>query len=151
MDMLERIERLERETADLKRRAKAWQAAALSILVVGLIASCKRNPTPATAQTQSAAAQPQTQKEVRTEMLMIMSPEGQLRGLFGNSEKGTSLVFMDPAGKQRMTLSLVNDGPAMLTMQDAKEKPRLSVGLSEKGEPIVSTFDAAGEETDLTE
>src|SRR5688572_21988033 len=92
MDLLERVELLERETAVLKRRASGWRAATGALVVIGLFASCRAAP-PSGAQTPAPAAN-QPQKEISTQTLNVTDAQGRPRAALGVAENGSVVLAM---------------------------------------------------------
>lgn len=151
MELVERVEALEREMAVWRRRATGWRIAALAVVVAGLVASCRSTPPP-TMQQAGAQNEPakQVQKEVRSEMFMVVDSKGVARALLGATEKGATFMLMDSGGKSRVTVAVPEDGAALLMAQDKNEKPRAMFGMNAEGKPIVSTIGADGKVNDLT-
>jgi hypothetical protein len=152
MDLLERVEMLERETTALKRRANGWRFTTCALIVLAVIASCRvAPPTQAQPPSGAGAGQPQTQKEVRTETLNVVDAQGHPRVVLGvSSDNAATLAMMDANGKPRMSVAVLTDGTALLTAIDTNEKPRTLFGVNNAGTPIVTTLDANGKKTDLT-
>lgn len=152
MDLRARIEALERETASLKRRVGSWRLATYGLIVLGLAASCRvAPPTQAQAPAGGSAGQPATQDEVRTKTLNVVDSEGHPRVVLGTSGKRSVLTLMDTAARPRLSMTVLEDGTALLTATDTKDKPRAIFGVNNKQAPVVATLDADGTLNDLTE
>ena len=135
----ERLEKVERELAQVKRRNGRFViagVAALACVVVLLVAS-------ACAPEAHAQAKAQIAPVVWARKFVLVGENGKPCAILHVRKDGPGLALYDENGKGRASLSVSKDGPALYLCNE-NGKPRISLNLSKAG-PALYLFDEKGE------
>ena len=143
----ERLEKLERELAESKRRNR-WLLSFVELAVVGLGLFWLLTKTPASAAVAATAAP--TPKEIRANSFVVVDEKGNSRAMLGMvknkntemvmlklfDEMGNSLAMLN-VGKDRSMLILHGEGKSRILLGVSKDLPGLLL-LDESGNPSAS-------------
>lgn len=142
MDVIERIEALEKDTRMLRGALRRWQVAACAVAGAALLLIPLRAGL--------ARGRQDEEKVISARAISIVDEKGKQRAALGTHEDGVALVLSDTKGKHRLILAVHPDGTAAFTATDKAEKPRTVIGTDENGDAVVGTIDKDGKEHDLT-
>jgi hypothetical protein len=87
------------------------------------------------------AAPPVQEMSVTT--LRIVDQQGKDRIVLTADPKVPDMIFLDPAGKSRLTLDIAADHKPVLSFSESGKESRLTIGL-EEGTPMLNLYDQAG-------
>jgi hypothetical protein len=117
--LAERVERLERERGLLRRTNRRWQWVAAALVLGGMVVSA------------AGAWTGDEPKVVQAEQFILLDRQGHRRGGMVATPGGTvGLLLADGDQKDRIWVTVGENGAAFLTLKDRAGKERFTVGQS---------------------
>lgn len=135
----ERIERLERELADAKRRSHRLHLLVLGLAAAGLALAWAGDGGRTAPPARDADVPGDT---LRATAFMLQDADGVIHGGLGVTETGATLGLLDADGRTRAVLGVTEAGPT-LGLLDADGTIRAELKVTEN-EPSVRLFDPEG-------
>jgi hypothetical protein len=132
----ERLEKVERELAQAKRRARRLVIAALAC--IGVLVVAWAGVLQATAQREAHVA-----PKVVARSFVLVDENGKTRAVLAGVKDGPALGLYDENGKTRAWLDVGEDGPG-LTLYDENGKGRAMLAVGKDGPGLLGLYDENG-------
>jgi hypothetical protein len=130
-ELVERIEKIERQCAALRRSNARWRAAVLAS-TMGVLATLVSGAMFAPA------------KVIETEVLRIRDATSKKWAQIRIREGGVELAFSDTDGQERLIMGIGSGGTPYVTFLDPGEKTRIILGVNKAGDANHHMYTKAG-------